>query len=140
MKPICHYLISMVMEEIACSYSCAFFVKEIHQKNAPATKKMHINKKDIPKLHNLIGLQYVKYNHCCLLWLIHHVSSLIHTPIFMIHYVQRKIPDVGWSDTLIETLLAELSHMDSNNLSGNVGVGEREGRIHSDLVRRRHFR
>ena len=29
--------------------------------------------------------------------------------------------------------------MDSNNFSGNVGVGEREGRVASEVVRRRHF-
>ena len=30
--------------------------------------------------------------------------------------------------------------MDSNNFPGNCGVGEREARIVSDLVARRHFR
>lgn len=30
--------------------------------------------------------------------------------------------------------------MDSNNFLGNVGVGEREARVASDLVARRHFR
>ena len=30
--------------------------------------------------------------------------------------------------------------MDSNNFPGNCGVGEREARIASDLVARRHFR
>lgn len=53
--------------------------------------------------------------------------------------LQRKIPEEGWSDSMIEMLLSELSLMDSNNFSGNVGVGEREGRIHSSLVRRRHY-
>ena len=37
-------------------------------------------------------------------------------------------------------LLQELSTMDSNNFPGNCGVGEREARIVSDLVARRHFR
>jgi len=30
--------------------------------------------------------------------------------------------------------------MDSNNFPGNIGVGEREGRIYSSLVQRRHYR
>ena len=29
--------------------------------------------------------------------------------------------------------------MDSNNFAGNTGVGEREGRIYSSLVKQRHF-
>ena len=37
-------------------------------------------------------------------------------------------------------LLSELALMDSNNFIGNVGVGERESRIASDIVARRHFR
>lgn len=56
----------------------------------------------------------------------------------------------------IELLLQELALMDSNNFPGmsipgtptysvtsiteNVGVGEREGRVFSELVARRHFR
>ena len=37
---------------------------------------------------------------------------------------QRKLPQVGWSDHMIECFLAELSSMDSNNFHGNVGLGE----------------
>lgn len=70
---------------------------------------------------------------------------------------QRKLPDEGWSDLRIEFLLQELAVMDSNNFPGlyvdvsvfsdsgifyteNVGVGEREGRVFSQLVARRHYR
>eukprot|EP00094_Tigriopus_californicus_P012240 TCALIF_11830-PA protein Name:"Similar to SEPSECS O-phosphoseryl-tRNA(Sec) selenium transferase (Homo sapiens)" AED:0.08 eAED:0.08 QI:0/0/0/0.83/1/1/6/0/440 len=53
--------------------------------------------------------------------------------------MMRKLPEIGWSDTDIETLLLELARMDSNNFPGNCGVGERESRIHSQLVYRRHF-
>ncbi|XP_065882648.1 O-phosphoseryl-tRNA(Sec) selenium transferase-like isoform X2 [Dysidea avara] len=53
---------------------------------------------------------------------------------------KRKIPDEGWPDNRIEMLLSELSMMDSNNFPDNVGAGEREARIASDLVARRHFR
>ncbi|XP_071481281.1 O-phosphoseryl-tRNA(Sec) selenium transferase-like [Diadema antillarum] len=52
---------------------------------------------------------------------------------------QRKWPEEGWDDETIELLLRELSIMDSNNFHGNCGVGEREGRLSSDMVRRRHY-
>lgn len=39
---------------------------------------------------------------------------------------------------MIEQMLAQLSMLDSNNFPHNVGVGEREARIYSGLVRRRH--
>eukprot|EP01061_Rhynchopus_euleeides_P013416 TRINITY_DN2342_c0_g2_i1.p1 TRINITY_DN2342_c0_g2~~TRINITY_DN2342_c0_g2_i1.p1 ORF type:complete len:544 (+),score=110.28 TRINITY_DN2342_c0_g2_i1:117-1634(+) len=52
---------------------------------------------------------------------------------------QRRLPDEGWSDELIEMVLHHLSLMDSNNYIGNVGVGEREGRVYSQLVKRRHY-
>eukprot|EP01052_Picozoa_sp_SAG31_P021094 SAG31_NODE_1613_length_7743_cov_5.584903_7_plen_185_part_00 len=52
---------------------------------------------------------------------------------------QRAIPDAGWSDVSIQLLLQELSAMDSNNFPGNIGVGEREGRVFSSIVSTRHF-
>jgi len=55
-------------------------------------------------------------------------------------FSQRKLPEEGWNDATIEMVLQELSFMDSNNFPGNCGVGEREGRIQSDMVARRHFR
>lgn len=52
---------------------------------------------------------------------------------------QRRIPNTGWDDESIELFLAELAAMDSNNFIENVGVGEREGRVFSQLVAKRHF-
>merc|ERR1719247_1030499 len=52
---------------------------------------------------------------------------------------QRRLPDEGWDEASIEIFLEEISSFDTNNFPGNVGVGEREGRVISDLVRRRHF-
>lgn len=52
---------------------------------------------------------------------------------------QRRLPDDGWPDAAIESFVRELSAMDSNNFSGAVGVGEREGRVWSALVRARHW-
>ncbi|XP_067037810.1 O-phosphoseryl-tRNA(Sec) selenium transferase-like isoform X1 [Acropora muricata] len=57
--------------------------------------------------------------------------------IFLEH---KKWPLEGWDDISVELLLHELSIMDSNNFPGNVGAGEREGRVISSLVSRRHFR
>ncbi|XP_071448106.1 O-phosphoseryl-tRNA(Sec) selenium transferase [Hetaerina americana] len=53
---------------------------------------------------------------------------------------QRKWPEEGWDDTTIELFLADLAQMDSNNFPGNCGIGEREARIASALVARRHYR
>ncbi|KAM6909331.1 O-phosphoseryl-tRNA(Sec) selenium transferase isoform 2-T2 [Xenentodon cancila] len=53
---------------------------------------------------------------------------------------QGKCPEEGWSESTIELFLNELAVMDSNNFLGNCGVGEREGRVVSSLVARRHYR
>ncbi|XP_056156498.1 O-phosphoseryl-tRNA(Sec) selenium transferase [Lampris incognitus] len=53
---------------------------------------------------------------------------------------QGKCPEEGWSESTIELFLNELAVMDSNNFLGNCGVGEREGRVMSGLVARRHYR
>jgi O-phospho-L-seryl-tRNASec:L-selenocysteinyl-tRNA synthase len=51
----------------------------------------------------------------------------------------RSIPTVGLDDMTIEMILSELAAMDSNNFLGNCGLGEREGRVFSPLVQKRHF-
>ncbi|KAK2150264.1 hypothetical protein LSH36_415g02035 [Paralvinella palmiformis] len=53
---------------------------------------------------------------------------------------QRKWPEQGWDDQTIEILLSDLAAMDSNNFIDNCGVGEREARLASQLVARRHYR
>mmetsp|Transcript_107314 Transcript_107314/g.308790 ORF Transcript_107314/g.308790 Transcript_107314/m.308790 type:complete len:523 (-) Transcript_107314:176-1744(-) len=52
---------------------------------------------------------------------------------------QRRLPEKGWDDASIRGFLEELASFDTNNFLGNVGVGEREGRIYSALVRERHY-
>ncbi|XP_014788581.1 O-phosphoseryl-tRNA(Sec) selenium transferase [Octopus bimaculoides] len=52
----------------------------------------------------------------------------------------RKLPQEGWDDLTIELVLHELAVMDSNNFMGNCGVGEREARLASQLVAKRHYR
>ncbi|XP_026503788.1 O-phosphoseryl-tRNA(Sec) selenium transferase isoform X2 [Terrapene carolina triunguis] len=51
-----------------------------------------------------------------------------------------KCPEDGWDESTIELFLHELAIMDSNNFLGNCGVGEREGRVASGMVARRHYR
>ncbi|XP_067117514.1 O-phosphoseryl-tRNA(Sec) selenium transferase [Osmerus mordax] len=53
---------------------------------------------------------------------------------------QGKCPETGWSESTVELFLSELAVMDSNNFLGNCGVGEREGRVASSLVAKRHYR
>lgn len=53
---------------------------------------------------------------------------------------QRRMPPEGWDDATIELFLNEVALMDSNNFVDNVGMGEREGRVASELVARRHYR
>lgn len=56
------------------------------------------------------------------------------------HLLQhRKLPVEGWSERDVENLLRHFADMDSNNFPGNCGVGEREGRVYSNLVMRRCF-
>ena len=53
---------------------------------------------------------------------------------------QRALPSRGWDEASVEHFLAELALMDSNNFKDAVGFGEREGRVYSQLVSRRHYR
>eukprot|EP00850_Spirogloea_muscicola_P000984 SM000003S11229 [mRNA] locus=s3:1602849:1608518:+ [translate_table: standard] len=64
---------------------------------------------------------------------------------------QRQLPREPWDDDTIEWLIqvmqfaqsprtsTDLALMDSNNFVDNVGIGEREARCASELVRRRHY-
>uniref|UniRef100_A0A7S0G372 O-phosphoseryl-tRNA(Sec) selenium transferase n=1 Tax=Rhodosorus marinus TaxID=101924 RepID=A0A7S0G372_9RHOD len=51
----------------------------------------------------------------------------------------RRLPEHGWDDVTINLFLHEIASMDSNNFPGNAGLGEREGRVYSSLVRERNF-
>lgn len=51
----------------------------------------------------------------------------------------RKLPLKGWNDQSIEKVVNDFSLMDSNNFMANAGVGEREGRVYSSLVSKRHY-
>lgn len=59
---------------------------------------------------------------------------------FCLFVFKGKCPENGWDESTLELFLHELAIMDSNNFLGNCGVGEREGRVASTLVARRHYR
>lgn len=69
---------------------------------------------------------------------LNHCISSIHSPRHAL-LKSQTLPLEGWSEAAIEAFLLELAAMDANNFEGVVGMGEREGRIASNLVRRRHF-
>lgn len=53
--------------------------------------------------------------------------------------IHKSLPLSGWSEQTIEFFISELSLLDSNNFLHNIGAGEREARIYSSLVAKRHF-
>ena len=52
---------------------------------------------------------------------------------------QRRLPERGWGDADVRWLMGQLAAMDSNQFPEQVGVGEREGRVYSSVVRERHW-
>ncbi len=50
---------------------------------------------------------------------------------------QRRLLPHGLDDFSIQMIMMELASMDSNNFLSNAGMGEREGRIFSAIVRAR---
>lgn len=65
---------------------------------------------------------------------VHKLDSILRSIL-----AQRRLWDCGLDDAAIERILLSLSVMDSNNFQGHCGAGEREGRVLSGIVRRRHF-
>lgn len=78
----------------------------------------------------LINSTYVKQG----LQALKHRKNILQN--FLIH---KKLPPYGLDDPSIEFFISELAAMDSNNFPSNAGVGEREGRVYSSLVARRHY-
>lgn len=74
--------------------------------------------------------------------LLQHATESANTrnKLFQILLEQRKWPEIPWDDPTIEIFLHELSSMDTNNFSSKPsGLGEREGRVYSSLVKRRSY-
>ncbi|XP_018428766.1 PREDICTED: O-phosphoseryl-tRNA(Sec) selenium transferase [Nanorana parkeri] len=63
-----------------------------------------------------------------------------HEQLIRLLLEKGKCPPEAWDESTIELFLHELAVMDSNNFLGNCGVGEREGRVASNMVARRHYR
>ncbi|XP_078534507.1 O-phosphoseryl-tRNA(Sec) selenium transferase isoform X2 [Lissotriton helveticus] len=63
-----------------------------------------------------------------------------HEQLIRVLLEQGKCPEDGWDESTIELFLHELAVLDSNNFLSNCGVGEREGRVSSSIVARRHYR
>ncbi len=51
----------------------------------------------------------------------------------------RSVPDEGLDELTIEYILNQLAMMESNNGINHIGIGEREGRIFSNVVKKRNF-
>jgi len=51
----------------------------------------------------------------------------------------RRLPEKGWDERSIRMLIDDLAAMDANNFLGQVGLGEREGRLACPLVINRHY-
>ncbi|PJF17364.1 O-phosphoseryl-tRNA(Sec) selenium transferase [Paramicrosporidium saccamoebae] len=49
------------------------------------------------------------------------------------------LPSKGYDDSTIEFIINKLACMDANNNPDSCGAGEREGRVYSGIVKRRHF-
>lgn len=96
------------------------FLKNTHKMNPESEKFVS---KLIPESYAKMGLE----------------SKRTHQNLIRQLLEQRKLPANGWPIKTIESLLSELSLMDSNNFVDRCGVGEREGRVISDLVAQRHF-
>jgi O-phospho-L-seryl-tRNASec:L-selenocysteinyl-tRNA synthase len=93
----------------------------------------------IPKTHATVGISNL-------------IASNKQFKSLLIH---KRLPDNGWSDLSIQSLLLLLATLDTNNKSLAVGsggdggadggesrwcgVGEREGRVFSSLVAQRHY-
>jgi O-phospho-L-seryl-tRNASec:L-selenocysteinyl-tRNA synthase len=49
------------------------------------------------------------------------------------------VPEEGLDELTIEYILNTLAAMDSNNGINHIGIGEREGRVFSNIVKKRNF-
>jgi O-phospho-L-seryl-tRNASec:L-selenocysteinyl-tRNA synthase len=52
---------------------------------------------------------------------------------------QRQIPAKPWNQLEIQIFMNKIAAMDSNNYQDRAGIGEREGRIFSEMVAQRNF-
>jgi len=91
-------------------------------------KKNNNNNKNI--IESFIGKSYTQ---------IGHELTNSHENIFKNILESRSIPDKPLSTNTINYILNQISNMDSNNGPFHIGIGEREGRILSNIVHQRNF-
>ena len=90
-----------------------------------------VDKKDFfSKAADIVGKGYAKISEDSVNTVENQIMDLLN---------QRAIPKEGWDRLTIECLMNKIALMDSNNYQGNTGVGEREGRIYSSIVREKNF-
>ena len=97
--------------------------KEIKLNNKEKGKEKDIIESFIGKSYNQIGKELM--------------SS--HENIFQNILNTRNIPDEPLNQNTINYILNYISNMDSNNGPYHIGIGEREGRIISNLVNQRNY-
>ena len=97
--------------------------KEIKLNNKEKGKEKDIIESFIGKSYNQIGKELM--------------SS--HENIFQNILNTRSIPDEPLNQNTINYILNYISNMDSNNGPYHIGIGEREGRIISNLVNQRNY-
>ena len=97
--------------------------KEIKLNNKEKGKEKDIIESFIGKSYNQIGKELM--------------SS--HENIFQNILNTRSIPDEPLNQNTINYILNYISNMDSNNGPFHIGIGEREGRIISNLVNQRNY-
>jgi O-phospho-L-seryl-tRNASec:L-selenocysteinyl-tRNA synthase len=90
-----------------------------------------VEKKDFfAKASEIVGKGYAKISEDSVNTVENQIMDLLN---------HRAIPRDGWDRLTIECLMNKIALMDSNNYQGNTGVGEREGRIYSQIVREKNF-
>lgn len=89
-----------------------------------------MNEKTIQLLEKFVPKNYIQQGQH---------AHLAHENEIRILIEKRKIPQKKWSNERIELFINHLSSMDSNNFEDGCGLGEREGRVFSDLVSKRNY-
>ena len=103
---------------------------KIIEKKEESKKEIKLNNKEKDIIESFIGKSYNQIGKELM-------SS--HENIFQNILNTRSIPDEPLNQNTINYILNYISNMDSNNGPYHIGIGEREGRIISNLVNQRNY-
>ena len=103
---------------------------KIIEKKEESKKEIKLNNKEKDIIESFIGKSYNQIGKELM-------SS--HENIFQNMLNTRSIPDEPLNQNTINYILNYISNMDSNNGPYHIGIGEREGRIISNLVNQRNY-